>query len=133
MADDHRLADKLRLARNKAGLSQQELADAANVSRPTIANIERGAAKNVTLEILRRLASALKVDTSDLIASETRDGKAFVESFLASDWAKVAKPTPDEIAWLRSLSEITWMGGTPTDETFYLMLDALRKRQKGNQ
>lgn len=60
----------LRRLRIAAGLSQQELADAAGVQQMTVSAIERGAHKDVTVSVLRRLAAALMVDPADLLAEE---------------------------------------------------------------
>jgi len=52
--------------RKKRGLSQQELANLAEVSRNYISMIERGEAKNVSEEIIRRLAGSLEVSEGEL-------------------------------------------------------------------
>lgn len=51
------LGQKIRDARRHRGWSQTELADAANVSRPTVARVERGA--DVSTATLGKLAEAL--------------------------------------------------------------------------
>lgn len=48
--------------RREKGLSQQELAGLAKISRNYISMIERGEVKNVSVEILVKLAKALNVD-----------------------------------------------------------------------
>lgn len=53
-----RLADELKAARAKAGLSQEALALAAEVDRTYVSQLERGVA-NPSLLILCRLAVAL--------------------------------------------------------------------------
>lgn len=59
-------AKAIRKLRNKAGLTQQELADFACLSRGHIAEIE-GLRSNVTLNALHRIAEALSMTTPDLI------------------------------------------------------------------
>jgi XRE family transcriptional regulator of biofilm formation len=48
--------------RREKGLSQQDLAGLANVSRNYISMIERGEVKNISVEVLVKLAKALNVD-----------------------------------------------------------------------
>ena len=62
------LAANVRQLRQDAGLSQQELAEAAEIRQALISEIERGEA-NPTLESLVKLAEALKVDLSRLFDS----------------------------------------------------------------
>lgn len=64
----HRRAfgDVIRQAREDRGLSQEALADLAEVSRPTIARIE-GSTNTITLDRLWALASALDLPAADLI------------------------------------------------------------------
>jgi transcriptional regulator with XRE-family HTH domain len=60
------LADHLRRHRDRTGLSQEDLANAAKVNRTYYASLETGR-RNPTLEILCRLAIALECDTADLV------------------------------------------------------------------
>ena len=64
----HRRAfgDVIRQAREDRGLSQEALAERAEVSRPTIARIE-GSINTITLDRLWALASALDVSAVELI------------------------------------------------------------------
>lgn len=59
-------ASAIRRLRNKAGLTQQELADFARLSRGHIAEIE-GLRTNVTLNALHLIAKALGVTPTTLI------------------------------------------------------------------
>lgn len=52
--------------RREAGLSQEALADAAKVARSYMSDIERGA-RNPTLRVVERIASALEVTSSRLL------------------------------------------------------------------
>lgn len=61
---------RLRLA---AGLSQEALADRAELHRTYISSIER-AERNVSLENIFRLANALGLDPRDLLAPEKKSG-----------------------------------------------------------
>ncbi|GAB39749.1 helix-turn-helix domain-containing protein [Gordonia sputi] len=66
MAHRRAFADVVRRAREARGLSQEALAERAEVSRPTIARIE-GSTNTVTLDRLWALASALDTSATDLI------------------------------------------------------------------
>jgi transcriptional regulator with XRE-family HTH domain len=56
---------KIREVRVKRGLSQEALADRANVHRTYIGMVER-AEKNITLLNIQKLAKALKIDIREL-------------------------------------------------------------------
>jgi transcriptional regulator with XRE-family HTH domain len=118
-------------ARAEAGMSQYDLAAKSGVARQTIANIVVGIHETSKLSTLAALAAALGVPVSNLTPDvQGAEAPPYFARFIASDWFRVAKPTPDEIEWLRSLPEIQWLGGEPTDETFYRMLEGLRARSK---
>lgn len=69
-AEGQRFGDTLRRLRNERGLSQERLAEAANLTADYIGFIERG--ENVpTLTVLLKLAKALSVDAGDLLAEFT--------------------------------------------------------------
>jgi len=61
------IADNVRKARKKAGLSQDKLAREADVAYNTIVKIESGENPNPTIDTLKKIASALDVDVGDLI------------------------------------------------------------------
>ena len=58
--------EKVRNLRETKGMSQEELANAADLHRTHISLIERGQ-RSVRLETIERLAVALKVQPSDLM------------------------------------------------------------------
>ena len=60
------LGETIRIRRTQAGLSQEKLAEKANLARNYIGNIERAEYK-VTVETLARIAKALKVRVRDLV------------------------------------------------------------------
>ena len=60
------VARNVRLARQRAEISQEELADRAGIDRSYGSRIERGAA-NPSIEILAKLAAVLGVKTSSLL------------------------------------------------------------------
>lgn len=58
-----KFGNKVREERKKLGISQEELADRANVHRTYIGMIER-AEKNITLENIEKVAKALSLKLS---------------------------------------------------------------------
>jgi DNA-binding XRE family transcriptional regulator len=60
------LARSVKLRRKELGLSQEELADLAEIDRTYASQIERGVA-NPSLEVLHRLANSLNTDMSGLL------------------------------------------------------------------
>jgi transcriptional regulator with XRE-family HTH domain len=73
------LGDELRKAREKAGLTQEELSFAAKIDRTYVSQLERNL-KSPTVDVLLRLCTALGVPASRLIAR--------VEKSLAANRAK---------------------------------------------
>ncbi|HEU4459741.1 MAG TPA: helix-turn-helix transcriptional regulator [Methylibium sp.] len=63
-----RLARHLRALRAERGLSQEGLADLAELHRTYVGSIER-CERNVSLDNVERLARALAVDISDLLSA----------------------------------------------------------------
>ncbi len=62
-----RFANRLRAQRLERGLSQEELAALAGLHRTYIGSVER-AERNISIDSMERLAQALKLDVSDLLA-----------------------------------------------------------------
>lgn len=61
-----RFGKKLREVRQRAGISQEKLADLAGLHRTYVSSVERGE-RNVSIITIERLADALKVTMSDLM------------------------------------------------------------------
>ena len=78
---------KVRLARIQAGLSQDELAEKANVSQHTISEVELGR-RRPQGKTLRKLAAALDVSIPELIGEVEQDPK--VSSPPSLEWALAA-------------------------------------------
>jgi transcriptional regulator with XRE-family HTH domain len=72
MAPIEKLAVKLKALRERRGLSQEQLAEAAGISRPHLARLET-AKQDPTLSTIEKLAKALKVKAADLLKEERRD------------------------------------------------------------
>ena len=61
-----RFAQKLKLARQKAGLSQTDLMNRTGIQRTTLSDIETGK-HNVTIDLMDRLAQAVGCKLTDLL------------------------------------------------------------------
>lgn len=61
------VARNVRLLRKAAGLSQEELAELANIDRTYVSQVERGL-RNVTISVLARISKALKTTPDKLLA-----------------------------------------------------------------
>lgn len=57
---------KLKVRRVEMGFKQKELAEVANVSIAYMARLENGKAKNPSIEIMKKLANALKTTPQEL-------------------------------------------------------------------
>jgi transcriptional regulator with XRE-family HTH domain len=68
-------AERLRVHREAAGLSQEELAAKLSLSVSLIAKMEQGRRPNPTLSTLHALASALGVTVGDLAGEPPESGK----------------------------------------------------------
>lgn len=62
-----RLARHLRALRSAHGMSQESLAELANLHRTYVGSVERSE-RNVSLDNVERLATALGVDICDLLS-----------------------------------------------------------------
>ena len=76
----HRLGDKIRTLRKRAGLTQEQLAETAEVSVNFIGYIERGQ-RAVSIKTLERIAEALDVTPRNLF--EFSEGDIDESSFEA--------------------------------------------------
>ena len=61
--------ERVRARREQLGLSQEALADRADLHRTYVGSVERGE-RNVTLTSIVSLAEALGVDPSDLVSAD---------------------------------------------------------------
>lgn len=75
------LAKNIRQLREARGLTQQQMARASGVPRPTWANLESGTA-NPTLGVLIRVAAALQISLEELIAPPRASARFFAAAEL---------------------------------------------------
>lgn len=61
------IGERIKYYRTQRGLSQEELAELADISKVYICNVERGD-KSVSLKVLVAVANALKVTADDILA-----------------------------------------------------------------
>jgi len=66
MAPIEKLAARLKALRERRGLSQEQLAEKAGLSRPHLARLET-AKQDPTLSTIEKLAKALKVKPAELL------------------------------------------------------------------
>jgi transcriptional regulator with XRE-family HTH domain len=63
----YRLGQKVKAIRSRRGLTQVELAAKAGLTQGYLTQLERGIRTNPSLDILQRLAKALKVKVGELL------------------------------------------------------------------
>jgi transcriptional regulator with XRE-family HTH domain len=99
-ADSERMAiaERLRAAREQAGLSQGQVAKIIGFQRPTISEIEAGR-RRVAAEELPRFADIYDVSVSWLMRSDSKDADPAVE--LAA--RELAKLKPDDFGRVMKL------------------------------
>lgn len=66
MTTHRTLGEKLRIAREKAGLSQLALAEKSGIEQPTISKIERGATAKPSFDLVAALAAACNCSLDSL-------------------------------------------------------------------
>ncbi|WP_186140092.1 helix-turn-helix domain-containing protein [Burkholderia gladioli] len=113
------LADRLKWARSKAGLSQEQLGDKAGVSQSTIGNIEAGTRKSARR--LPQIADALGVNALWLAEGE---GKPIPDADMAESYdAAVERASQGARTLIDAIIRADKDGERP--QTFELMLRML--------
>ena len=99
--NNHQIGERIRTLRKRNGMTQEQLAEAANLSVPYISHMERGF-KRPSLETLVRLAVALHV-TADVLLSgiQPEDRSAFLADVqeLLADCSLQERQAMLEVAW----------------------------------
>lgn len=112
-------AENLRKAREKAGLSQAEVADAIGVARPTYSNYERGV-REPYVPMIQKIAEVLGMTGDELLGLEDLDAsRGYYQSRRAAAYAEqmandpryqvlfdaVSNVPPEDIDLVRQLIE----------------------------
>jgi transcriptional regulator with XRE-family HTH domain len=74
MSEPNTIGDRLRLIRRERNMTQEELAEAAGVSKEIVAKLEQGRRQSARTITLMALSDALDVDLSDLTGKRDRIG-----------------------------------------------------------
>jgi transcriptional regulator with XRE-family HTH domain len=121
------LGRAIKVERERLGWSQYRLAEESGVSRPTIANIERGDTEGPQVDTLKKLALAMGIDVDKLlrVPKETAALGELVDQFLASDWGRDAQPTDEEVRRLREMP-VSWFVSKPAPKALYYIIQAWR-------
>lgn len=69
MTDLKRLGDKIEKLRKEKGLTQEKLAELAEIDPKTVIQIENAKRRNPTLETLSKIAKALNTTSTELLSS----------------------------------------------------------------
>jgi len=95
---DTGIGDRVKSARKRSGLTQRELATASGLSKSLIGKLEQGEYGDMRLETARKIAAALHVETSAILAHHDSPETApadTVESWEAVRRAAVGDHGPD--------------------------------------
>ncbi|MCZ7414326.1 helix-turn-helix domain-containing protein [Streptomyces sp. WMMC897] len=91
------IGSRLRSIRKRRGLTQRELAQAADVSISLVSKLEQGVIEDVRLETAHRLARALRVRTTSLIQRDEEEGTPRPGDTWAPVRAALLAPPADRI------------------------------------
>jgi len=89
-------------SRRRAGMTQETLAEAADVSVDMISKIEVGAS-GARFPVIERLAAALHVDPAEFFSTEIRTGRAAEDDVFADLTARLWGLPEAELYWLSDL------------------------------
>lgn len=138
---------KIKELRTEKGLSQEQVAKAIGVSRPTYTAIEAGS-QNLDLDEAQKLVNLLGIDISELIFGSVQDiekYKHMILTFLRTNLSKDGKVPKTKLAKLLYLADFAWfydhlesMSGMqyrkltygPVPDTFFRALDELEESGK---
>ena len=138
-----KVGERIRMLRERAGLSQQELSEKAGISRVHLSGLERGVS-SPTVDKLIQIAQALRIKTSDLLEDDESlptserlpdDGfglyPALRELLDSPDDIVLYQITPDEIELLKSV-RFQRQTFQPSKQFFLDALLDLRRRRARN-
>jgi len=129
------IGERIRMLRKEKDISQEDLADRAEINRSYLSVIENGKS-SPTLDVAERLAKGLGVETTELLSPSSPrhfkydDAEGFetypgLQEFLDDhDLMLLMNPTLDEIEWLRGSRFNNFL---PSKKFFQELLLARRK------
>lgn len=135
MARRSPISVELKRLRERAGLTQGQLADRASVARETVTRLESGRQMRTSVGTMDKLARALGVPVSAFysvppsMVVET-PVEPLLQRFLASPQGRAMDLTQEEIERIRSAGSAYWLGIEPSDDTFALMVLGIRKANR---
>ena len=123
------IAGAVRKFRKQISLTQEGLAEAAGLSRATVAAIEGGRYNSLTLATLERLGTALSVTVADLVA-RPREDAALLKRFKDSPWFSAVHPTEEELARLKQVPPTLWGAKAPSAGTLADLIRLIRQHDE---
>lgn len=99
----HVVAENVRSLRKVVQMTQAELADAAGISRASVAQIEGQRYNSFILATLEGIAAAHKTNPAALLKQPSYTLTQLVEDFRESPWAAALKLNESEITTLNSV------------------------------
>lgn len=124
-----RVGANVRGLRKLRRMTQNEVADAAGLSRATVAGLEGGKYESVELSTIGALAEALGVGEDELIRTSEPPDSATIENFRHSPWFAAVRPTAEEMTWLAHLPKSFWAPPLTSSPKALFELLEFRRRQ----
>lgn len=89
--------------RKRSGLTQEKLAELANISVDMVSKIEVGAS-GARFPVIEKLAATLGVDPAEFFSSDFPKG-TFEKTLLPEITAKLARLSDDDLHWINGVIE----------------------------
>lgn len=122
------IGERIKDARERLGVTQDQLAVQAGVHRLTVVKLESGARDTASSDILQRLADVLGVSVDYLLGRMERAAiEPFIAEYLASPWGTIDAPTSTELEELRRVEPAFWRGRRPNPEIIHEIVRVQRK------
>lgn len=124
------LGERLIEMRVAAGIGPAELARRSGVGRTTIHRIETGEQQSASLRTIERLAKTLGREPAELaghVVQRVPIEQVIQEWLRLEELRPVNRPTDEELAWLRSLPDMVWVGMPPTPDVLGALVEVRRK------
>ncbi|MBU5430607.1 helix-turn-helix transcriptional regulator [Kineothrix sp. MSJ-39] len=115
--DKERIGLRIKLERTKQNLTQEQLAELADISSSYLSAIERGK-QSISLDYTNRIAEALKIPVNELLTHEPESRYGVAEK--PTGTGKVAISNAER---KRKMAELEEMIGSRNDREFNLIYD----------